>query len=77
MVFRILQSMEDIEAAEWQSLVRPETSPFLEYHWLQACEHSGSMVIQTGWQTCHVLGFAHANDAKRYARPVFLLPPVH
>ena len=74
MVFRILKSMKDIEAAQWQSLVRAETSPFLEYYWLAACESSGSMVPDTGWQTCHVVGFLSSSDAEQYNRPVFILP---
>ena len=74
MIFRILQSMDDIEAAEWQSLIQPETSPFLEYHWLRACEHSESMIPRTGWQSCHLLGFSSDDDAACYSKPVFALP---
>lgn len=74
LVFRILESMEDIDVRDWQALIQADTSPFLEYHWLHACESSGSMVPETGWQTCHVLGFSSEDDAMNYARPVFILP---
>ncbi len=74
MEFRILQSMDDIHASEWQSLVAPETSPFLEYPWLHACEHSGSMVPETGWQCSHLIGFRSSEDAEKCMKPILILP---
>jgi predicted N-acyltransferase len=50
---KILQSITEIPAGVWNSLVGPETIPFLEWEWLAALEESGSIGPETGWHPLH------------------------
>ncbi|MDR2103178.1 MAG: GNAT family N-acetyltransferase [Treponema sp.] len=49
----ILQSITDVSAEDWNTLVTPETLPFLEWEWLAALEESGSISPETGWHPIH------------------------
>ncbi|MDR2746492.1 MAG: GNAT family N-acetyltransferase [Treponema sp.] len=49
----ILRSITGISAEKWNSLVTPETLPFLEWEWLAALEESGSIAPETGWHPLH------------------------
>ena len=51
---RIHQSVSDISPEEWNSLVTPNTVPFLEWEWLAALEESGSVSPDTGWHPLHI-----------------------
>ena len=57
---RILTSIEDVEAAQWDHLL-PDSHPFLRWDFLRACEGSGSASANTGWTPVHIL---LENDAK-------------
>jgi len=48
-------SISEIPAADWNSLARPNPSPFMEWEWLAALERSGSITPQNGWQPYHAL----------------------
>jgi predicted N-acyltransferase len=50
---KILRSITGISAGTWNSLVTPETLPFLEWEWLAALEESGSISPETGWHPLH------------------------
>jgi predicted N-acyltransferase len=50
---KILRSITAVPAGAWNSLVRPETIPFLEWEWLAALEESGSISPETGWRPLH------------------------
>ncbi|MDR0642380.1 MAG: GNAT family N-acetyltransferase, partial [Treponema sp.] len=49
----ILRSITAVSAKNWNSLVTPETLPFLEWEWLAALEESGSIGPQAGWHPLH------------------------
>lgn len=47
-------SLRDIGEAAWSSLVRPETPPFLWWHFLDALEQTGCVSPERGWAPCHL-----------------------
>lgn len=47
-------SMDAFEAAEWDRLAAPLATPFLEWHWLAALEHTGCVRPELGWQPVHL-----------------------
>ena len=50
-----LQSMDEVEAAEWDALVGPN-HPFIEHAFLRALETSGSVgTKKSGWVPRHVV----------------------
>lgn len=49
-----IDSLQAVDAAEWNRLVDPDF-PFLRHEFLLAAETSGSVVPATGWQPCHLL----------------------
>jgi predicted N-acyltransferase len=49
----ILRSITGVSAENWNSLVTPETLPFLEWEWLAALEESGSIGPAAGWHPLH------------------------
>jgi predicted N-acyltransferase len=50
---KVLRSITACPAETWNSLVTPETLPFLEWEWLAALEESGSVSPETGWHPLH------------------------
>ena len=50
----LVRRMADIDRDEWDALVGPDGSPFLEWDWLEALEQSGCVSAQTGWAPHHV-----------------------
>ena len=46
--------MADVERAEWDALVGPHGSPFLEWDWLAALEEAGCVSGDTGWAPHHL-----------------------
>jgi len=50
---QIGSSMQDIDAAQWNALVRG-CSPFLRHEFLNALEISGSVTATTGWEPSHL-----------------------
>ena len=57
MQVRFIDSIHQIDAAQWNTLCPPEY-PFARYEFLAALEDSGCTSIATGWQTKHLLIFA-------------------
>jgi predicted N-acyltransferase len=47
--------MSDIDRAEWDTLVGPSGSPFLEWDWLASLEESGCVSAKTGWAPHHII----------------------
>ena len=47
-------SAADIDGAQWNRLLTPADSPFMEWEWFAALENSGSIGIESGWQALHV-----------------------
>ncbi|NDW46576.1 GNAT family N-acetyltransferase [Ruegeria sp. PrR005] len=61
---RVMQSLEDIPATEWDSCACPETQdggrpldPFTTYRFLRALEESGSVGRGTGWQPQYLTAY--------------------
>jgi len=44
----------EIDPAQWDRLALPLATPFLEWHWLENLETSGSVAPNTGWQPYHL-----------------------
>ena len=47
-------AMADIDAAAWDRLAIPLTTPLMEWQWLHQLEDSGSIAPPTGWIPCHL-----------------------
>jgi predicted N-acyltransferase len=56
---RIIRSLAEVEAAEWNALPGAE-APFLRHEFLLALESTGCATAATGWDARHVL--VHARD---------------
>jgi uncharacterized protein len=52
---RLLTSVTEIEAADWNALEGAQTQPFLRHEFLSALEESGCTRPQTGWQPQHLV----------------------
>jgi hypothetical protein len=46
--------MADVGREEWDALVGPHGSPFLEWDWLASLEESGCVVPEAGWAPHHL-----------------------
>jgi len=64
---RFLDSIAQIDAASWNSLLR-DGQPFLRHEFLLALEESGCAVPRTGWTARHLV----LDDAQ--GRPVSAMP---
>lgn len=53
---QVLQSMNEVDAAAWDSLLalQAQPTPFMRHAYLLALEQSGSANTDTGWQACHM-----------------------
>lgn len=57
MTVRIVPSIHDIDAAQWDACARvnsPDCNPFVRHAFYSALEDSGSVTADTGWQSQHV-----------------------
>lgn len=50
----VIERIEDVDAAEWNSLVRGNY-PFVRHEFLRALERHGAVGGESGWQACHVV----------------------
>ncbi len=51
----VVERMGDIEPGQWNGLLAPDDSPFLEWEWLSAMEESRSAARKTGWAPYHLI----------------------
>jgi predicted N-acyltransferase len=51
---RILESVREVPAADWDALLGEESSPFVEHRWLDALEETGCVGEDTGWIPAHL-----------------------
>ncbi|MGA2447160.1 MAG: GNAT family N-acetyltransferase [Polyangiaceae bacterium] len=51
---RMLQSVREVAQPTWDSLVSDDSSPFVEWTWLDALEDSGCVGPGTGWSPAHL-----------------------
>jgi uncharacterized protein len=66
----LVRRMADIDRAEWDALVGPDGSPFLEWDWLDALEQSGCVTAKTGWAPHHLT--VRENGRLVAAAPMYL-----
>jgi predicted N-acyltransferase len=50
----VLRSIHDVPEAEWDALLRPESSPFLAHAWLSCLEDAGCVGARKGWLPFHL-----------------------
>ncbi|HUA35207.1 MAG TPA: GNAT family N-acetyltransferase [Candidatus Binataceae bacterium] len=51
----IAEGIEKVPREAWDALLEPDDSPFVEWDWLYAMEHSKCAVRKTGWAPYHLL----------------------
>jgi predicted N-acyltransferase len=51
---RILDSLDDVRAGDWDALLSPRSTPFLRHAWLSALEKSGCASARSGWTPRHL-----------------------
>ena len=51
---RVLRSVRDVPRETWDALVGDESSPFVEWTWLDALEETGCVGEGTGWLPAHL-----------------------
>ncbi|HEY5559960.1 MAG TPA: peptidogalycan biosysnthesis protein [Steroidobacteraceae bacterium] len=72
MTTRVARSLADVDAAQWNALIR-DGEPLLRHEFLLALEESGCATTATGWDARHVLHFA-ADGRLAGAMPLYLKP---
>ncbi|HJU10014.1 MAG TPA: GNAT family N-acetyltransferase [Candidatus Binataceae bacterium] len=68
----VVERMRDIPRDEWNALVAPDDSPFLEWEWLCAMEESKSAGRKTGWAPYHFVVRTQPNRRLVGACPMYL-----
>src|SRR5438067_3219358 len=51
---RVLSTLDDIAAQDWDGLISPRSTPFMRHAWLLALEKSGSVSPRSGWTPRHL-----------------------
>src|SRR5919205_4226844 len=51
---RVLTTLDDIPAADWDALLSARSTPFLRHAWLHALEESGCASARAGWSPRHL-----------------------
>ena len=57
---RLLSSVADVDAEQWNALLRPGDPPVLDWHWFHALEESGTASAERGWRPAHIALFEGA-----------------
>ena len=52
---QIVEGIEKVSRDDWDALLAPDDSPFVEWDWLHAMEQSGSASRDSGWAPFHIL----------------------
>lgn len=52
--FQLHSSITEITAAEWDSCLKQDSSPFVQHAWLRCMEESGCAVAEKGWVPQHI-----------------------
>ncbi len=68
----VVEGIAKIGREEWDALLAPDDSPFLEWDWLAALEESKSAVPKTGWAPHHLVVRAGASRKIIGACPLYL-----
>ena len=51
----IVERIRDIPRDDWNALLAPDDTPFVDWDWLHAMEESQSAVRKTGWSPYHLV----------------------
>jgi predicted N-acyltransferase len=51
---RIIERVRDVPQATWDALLGEDSSPFVEWTWLDALEETGCVGNETGWTPAHL-----------------------
>jgi uncharacterized protein len=68
----VVQRIRDIPREEWNSLLAPDDSPFVDWDWLHAMEESGSASRKTGWAPYHLIVRTRPGGQLAGACPLYL-----
>lgn len=68
----IVERIRDIPRDDWNFLLQPDDSPFLDWDWLYAMEESGSAARKTGWAPYHLVIRAAPGARLVAACPLYL-----
>jgi uncharacterized protein len=68
----VVERMRDISREEWNGLLAPDDSPFIEWDWLCAMEESKSAARKTGWAPYHLVLRSSADHKVVAACPMYL-----
>jgi uncharacterized protein len=68
----IAEGIEKVSREAWDALLDPADSPFVEWDWLYAMEHSGCAVRKAGWAPYHLLIRDRARKKIVAACPLYL-----
>jgi len=58
----LVTAISAVARAQWNGLLEPEDSPFVDWDWLYALEKSGCASAETGWAPHHVLIRANGGE---------------
>ena len=72
MTVRVVRSLADVDARQWNSLVG-RGAPFLRHEFLIALEQSGCATPETGWDAHHLL-ITDSRGNLAGAMPLYLKP---
>jgi hypothetical protein len=68
----IVERMRDLSREDWNGLLAPDDSPFLDWDWLVAMEESKSAARKTGWAPYHIVARVKDNHRIIAACPLYL-----
>ncbi len=68
----VVEGIDKVARDAWNGLLLPDDSPFVEWDWLYAMEHSGAASRKTGWAPYHVLVREPARKRLVAACPLYL-----
>lgn len=67
---QLIRRLSDVAQADWDALVGPQGSPFLEWDWLVSLEESGCASAKAGWAPHHIV--VYDDDRLVAAAPMYL-----
>jgi predicted N-acyltransferase len=68
----IADRIRDVARDDWNALLAPDDSPFIDWDWLYAMEESKSATRKTGWSPYHLIARRKADRRLVAACPLYL-----
>lgn len=69
---QIVEGIEKVPRDDWDAVLAPDDSPFVEWDWLRAMEKSGAAARDTGWAPFHIVIRPHGGRKIIAACPLYL-----